>query len=222
MRSTATKNFATAVLLAATFVLSQAIDAPASAQGFVRSLTSPSGGGVSGPQPSASHVDQVLAVQRLLYAVGFSVDELDGNLNSSTVNAIRSFQRQNNLRVDGRVSPSLMTFLSQHAVDRMFSGDRNQIIAESEDPEGLGFDPDSRSVVGFVQRTLARVGFAPGRVDGVMVPATRQAIRDFQTRDRIRSEGEVEGVGEITPALIADLTEFEDSVLGNFGRLNEG
>ena len=136
-------------------------------------------------------------------------------MDTYTSDAIRSFQRQNNLKVDGQVSESLITFLALHAVDLMEDGDRAAIIEASanadkdgeEDEEG--FDANARSNVAFVQRLLARTGFDPGRIDGIFVTATEQAIRDYQRRS------DLDVTGEITPELITSLDDFEESIRGS-------
>ena len=190
-------------------------DAAAQHVAFVTPLAASSLGGDAGPQPAASRFDTVLAVQRLLYANGFAIDEIDGLLDTYTSDAIRSFQRQNNLKVDGQISESLITFLALHAVDLMEDGDRAAIIEASvnadndgeEDEEG--FDVNARSNVAFVQRLLTRTGFDPGRIDGIFVAATEQAIRDYQRRS------DLEVTDEITPELITSLDEFEESIRGS-------
>ncbi len=141
-------------------------------------------GGSSGgadTQPAATQFDRVLAVQRMLKANGFAVGVINGSLTSDTVAAIRSFQRQNSMRIDGQISESLITFLALHAVDKMETGDRADLAEAGSGDEG-SLDLASRSVRAFVQRVLARSGFNPGRIDGVFVAETEQAIRDYQIR----------------------------------------
>lgn len=169
---------------------------------FVIAPSAANGGG--GIQPAASQFDKVLAVQRLLKANGFAAGEINGSLNSDTVAAIRSFQRQNSMSVDGQVSESLITFLALHAVDKMETGDREDLVAAGSGDEG-SLDLASRSVRAFVQRVLARSGFNPGRIDGIFVAATEQAIRDFQIRV-IEAE-------EITGIVDTDLLSNLDSAL---------
>jgi peptidoglycan hydrolase-like protein with peptidoglycan-binding domain len=40
-----------------------------------------------------------------------------------------------------------------------------------------------------LQRVLASIGFNPGKLDGIMGPRTRRAIRAFQTRNRLKVDG---------------------------------
>ena len=158
-------------------------------------------------QSKADRFDLVLATQRLLYALGYAVGDIDGILSEETAAAIRTFQRLNFMRVDGEVGDSLVIFLSLHAVDRMEEGDREDIIEASSD-EDEDFDPLSRPVVALVQRMLTRTGFSPGRVDGVYSRGTGQAIRNFQAR------AELDITGTIDSELLGALSDFEDTVVG--------
>ena len=175
---------------------------------FVSTLRALGTGSQAVEQPVASSFDEILAAQRMLNANGFAVGKIDGQMSPRTQAAVLSFQRQNNLETDGRVTPSLITFLALHAVDRITEGDRADIIADSADAEATGFDFAQRSNVALVQRLLTRSGFDPGRIDGVAVAATEQAIRDFQSRT------DLDVTGEITAELLSMLDEFEQSLGG--------
>ena len=75
------------------------------------------------------------------------------------------------------------------------------------EPES-GFNFSQPSNIAFVQRMLSRSGFDPGRIDAIMVPATEQAIRDFQVRLVLELTGEIDG------ELIEALDEFEQTLAG--------
>ncbi len=158
-------------------------------------------GTVRTSQPASSQTDERLVIQRLLAANGFAVGEINGELTDETREAIRSFQRQNFMRVDGRVTLSLMTFLAAHALDLLPGGDAEDILTADTSDNGTR-DLQSRATVSLVQRILARHGFEPGRIDGLMGPVTRRAIRNFQ------SQVGLEITGDIDDSFLTTLGEF--------------
>lgn len=152
-------------------------------------------------QPASSTIDEILVAQRLLMVNGYAVSEVNGVLTEETRQAIRSFQRQNSLRVDGRVNMSVMTFLAAHAVDLVPGGDAEDIL-NLEGSDNGALDHESRATISLVQRVLARHGFEPARIDGLMVEETRQAIRNFQAQMGL------EVTGNIDDSLLTTLDEF--------------
>lgn len=160
-------------------------------QAHAQGLGGPATGSGQPTQSSATNADEILTVQRLLYNNGFAIEHINGELTAETVEAIRSFQRQNSLRVDGRVTMSLMTYLTAHILDDLPDGDSDDILGIS-DNDNIRPDPQSRQSVSLVQRVLSRHGFVPGRIDGVMDPLTTQAIRTFQARMNMPVTGVVD------------------------------
>ncbi len=169
-----------AMLLAA--ISFQGVTGSASAQSLVTARPT------STSQINSTRFDETLVAQRLLNAVGFSVGEINGELTPQTREAIRSFQRQNSLRVNGRVTLSLMTFLAAHALDYLPDGDTEDVLEASANA-----DPDvdftNRANVALVQRILTRHGFGPGRIDGQFSPYTEQAILNFQAKMDLEETG---------------------------------
>lgn len=141
-------------------------------------------------QLASTQYDEVLVIQRLLSAVGFSVGPINGELTRQTREAIRSFQRQNSMRVNGRVTLTLMTFLTAHALDYFPEGDTEEVLDASSraDPQ---IDFNDRANVALVQRILARHGFGPGRIDGRFGFYTSQAILNFQAKMDLDETGEL-------------------------------
>lgn len=92
--------------------------------------------------------------------------------------AVRSFQQQRGLRVDGVVGPETYRALDEarwrlgdrvlsHAATRLFVGDD---VAE-------------------LQHRLLQLGFDPGRCDGMFGPRTEAALREFQRNVGLPADG---------------------------------
>ncbi len=92
--------------------------------------------------------------------------------------AVRGFQQQQGLTVDGIVGPE--TFRRLEEV-RWRLGDR--VLSFSAGHMQIGDDAL------ILQRRLTDMGFDSGRVDGVFGPSTDHALRDFQRNVGLESDG---------------------------------
>jgi N-acetylmuramoyl-L-alanine amidase len=110
-------------------------------------------------------------IQQRLLALGFAIDaaELEGRFGDGTDRAVRSFQEQRHLRVDGIVGPDTWG----HLVEAGYRlGDR---VLYLRVPLFRGDD------VRDLQRLLNALGFDAGREDGLLGPTSDRAIREFQS-----------------------------------------
>jgi N-acetylmuramoyl-L-alanine amidase len=128
----------------------------------------------------AQRGDRVRDVQRRLLSLGFHIEgrELEGGaFGESTQAAVRSFQQERGLLVDGLVGADTWHEL----VEAGYSlGDR---VLYLRHPNLRGDD------VRAVQRRLNLLGFDPGREDGIFGDQTGRAVRDFQRNVGLRSDG---------------------------------
>lgn len=146
-------------------------------------------------------VAYIRGIQEELAAHGYAPGPADGILGPRTRGAIRTYQRDAGLPVDGRATKELLDHL-KFAVPR--------VTAKPKPP------PDP--LVLEVQRHLGALGYYRGAHDGLMGPLTREAIRAYRADvglpvsgaadaallDSLRAEAEAEGA----PAL--DLPESVD------------
>ncbi|HYZ11234.1 MAG TPA: N-acetylmuramoyl-L-alanine amidase [Actinomycetota bacterium] len=124
--------------------------------------------------------DHVRDVHARLLALGFHIDAFeidDHRFDGSTEGAIRAFQQERGLLVDGLVGPETW----EELVEAGFAlGDRVLYLRR---PNIRGDD------VRALQRRLNILGFDPGREDGIFGDQTAQAVRDFQRNVGLRSDG---------------------------------
>jgi N-acetylmuramoyl-L-alanine amidase len=122
--------------------------------------------------------DAVRDVQRRLARLGFDVgDDAPGDYGEATERAIRTFQAQRGLRVDG-------TFGRQSWASLVEAGYRlGDRLLYLRSPMLRGDD------VSEVQEDLGRLGFDAGRVDGIFGPRTVEALEAFQRNAGLTVDG---------------------------------
>jgi N-acetylmuramoyl-L-alanine amidase len=113
---------------------------------------------------------EVADIQSRLTALGAAVDEAEcsGTFGASTEDAVRWFQRERHLRVDGLVGPDTWEQLVEAGWQL---GDRTLY---HRSPMFRGDD------VRELQRKLNALGFDSGKEDGLLGPRTDAALRSFQ------------------------------------------
>ncbi|QQE77678.1 GH25 family lysozyme [Alicyclobacillus sp. SO9] len=139
------------------------------------------GSGQSSSSPSASHPMllygdtgiHVKDVQILLYRAGLHPGWIDGIFGPDTLQAVRDFQHQQKISMDGIVGPVTWThLLSQTAVGRplLQHGSRGQQVTD-------------------LQYLLSYYGTQPGAIDGIFGPLTGAAVKRFQRNVHIGVDG---------------------------------
>ena len=148
------------------------------------------------------------SVQSALAERGLYDGQADGVLGPKTNAAIRSFQQHNGLSVDGQPSQELLARILARSVPLMSSqGGPAPAQAEPSDPIAAlikgNASPapapsgDRRTLA--VEKALARQGYGPLKLDGILGNDTRNAIGRFE-KDR-----GLPVTGQISPRLLREL-----------------
>lgn len=118
----------------------------------------------------------VRALQRRLARLGLAPGPIDGLYGPLTARAVDRFQAAVGLTVDAIVGPRTIRALSATPSDAVLPGAGYQ-------------QPDGYQRVRALQRRLARLGFAPGPVDGRDGPLTTHAVERFQHSRSLAMDG---------------------------------
>lgn len=145
----------------------------------------------------------VLELQALLTLLGYYNSPIDGNYQTGTEAAVRTFQQDAGLNSDGVVGPETWAKLLPAPSTEFTppdvlvgdsgaagnSGQRNNTNKPAELPVlRVGIHG---SAVSRVQEALKRLGFYQGPVDGVFGPMTEDAVIAFQRDTGLSADGVV-------------------------------
>lgn len=123
--------------------------------------------------------DLALAVEQELSRRGYNTGQVDGIVDGTTRSAVRTYQSDAGIAIDGEVDEDLLASLRTSERDAMA---RHELISE-------------------IQVELNRLGYNAGPADGAFGPATRRAIVTYQ------SDMNMAVTGEVSERLLADLRD---------------
>jgi peptidoglycan hydrolase-like protein with peptidoglycan-binding domain len=135
-------------------------------------------GSAAAPEPRYSAAI-VRRVQQTLAQRGFKADPADGQMHAATQQALRQFQKSENLEDTGRLNDRTLAALGIEP-ESASSGAPRPAIAQTS--------PSVRDV----QHRLNQLGYNAGPEDGVMGPATRTALMGFQRAESLPATGRVD------------------------------
>jgi peptidoglycan hydrolase-like protein with peptidoglycan-binding domain len=115
-------------------------------------------------------------VQQTLTNRGFQAGAVDGVFRAPTREALKRYQQAENLEATGELNPQTLAAL----------GIDPQRLPPPLDRPAPGWDA---ATVRDAQRVLAERGYYPGPIDGVIGPATREALVTFQRAQNLAPTG---------------------------------
>lgn len=121
--------------------------------------------------------NQVADVQSRLRALGYKVEDEAGSFGTSTTAAVRQFQQNRGILVDGIVGPHTWSEIVEAS---WYLGDRDLYLKH---PPMRGDD------IASLQARLNALGFDTGKEDGIFGIATDRAVRAFQKEYGVTGDG---------------------------------
>lgn len=116
----------------------------------------------------------VRALQVRLARAGDAPGPIDGRYGPLTENAVKRYQGEHGLIVDGIAGPQTLAALAAPTAVLY---------------PGAGYGMGGSAPVRALQRDLKRAGDSPGPIDGLYGPLTEQAVRRFQAAHRLTVDG---------------------------------
>lgn len=118
--------------------------------------------------------DKVRTYQKRLYRLGYLTSEPDGTFGRDTVNAVKMFQQQNGLIVDGHIGP--MT--------------KDLLMSDQAQASVIGVG-DNNSTVTKIQARLRELGYLNSKATGYFGSSTEAAVLGFQKQNGLSRDGKV-------------------------------
>lgn len=118
--------------------------------------------------------DEVRSYQKRLYKLGYLTTEPDGTFGRDTVNAVKMFQQQNGLIVDGHIGP--MT--------------KDLLMSDQAQASVIGVG-DNNSTVTKIQTRLKELGYLDSKATGYFGSSTEAAVLGFQKENGLSRDGKV-------------------------------
>ena len=149
---------------------------------------SSSGSNVSGVLELGSRGAEVVELQSRLKKLGYYTGNVDGDFGDSTRLAVRAFQSNNGLTVDGRVGAGTSAKLFSSSAK---SATPKPTVKPTEAPSATLQMGSTGERVVRLQSRLKTLGYYNGNVDGDFGAATRDAVRAFQRQNGLTVDGKV-------------------------------
>ena len=132
--------------------------------------------------------DEVRKLQNRLKELGYLKGSADGDFGTATETAVKAFQAQNGLAVDGKAGTATL--------NKLYSANAKKAPANVTNTPKATATPftsykhgDSGSEVKRMQQRLKELGYLNGSADGVFGDATEAAVRYFQQRNNLSVDG---------------------------------
>ena len=144
-----------------------------------------------------------IMMQIVLKSYGYYEGKIDGIFGNVSKRALISLQKSNNIDADGKIGPQTCTLLlnKQNIVKKSTAATKN-ISKEIGNP-----DSTYSQEIYDAQIILKNLGLYLSTIDGINGPGTKRAVREFQTKAGLVSDGVI---GSKTKAA---LSKGEDSYI---------
>ncbi len=143
----------------------------------------------SGTLKKGSTGDEVRKMQNRLKELGYLKGSADGDFGAATETAVKAFQAQNGLTVDGKAGTATLNKLYSASARRAPSTTATNTPRATATPFTSYKHGDTGSEVKRMQQRLKELGYLQGKADGDFGDATEAAVRYFQQRNGLTVDG---------------------------------
>jgi len=151
------------------------------------------------PPPPAGQA-RVLGIQKALQKLGYDPGKIDGIMGPHTHAAVKKFQHASGLAADGVVGPKTQAALAKALAGGAAPPGGTPASPPAPAPAAHKAAPAGHANVAGIQKALQKLGYDPGKIDGIMGSHTHAAIKKFQHANGLKVDGIV---GPKTQAALA-------------------
>ena len=138
--------------------------------------------------------DDVRKMQNRLKELGYLKGSADGDFGAATETAVKAFQAQNGLTVDGKAGTATLNKLYSASAKKAPTTTVTNTPKATATPFTSYKHGDTGSEVKRMQQRLKELGYLNGKADGDFGDATEAAVRYFQQRNGLTVDGKESNV----------------------------
>ena len=132
---------------------------------------------------------EVKKLQQRLKDLGYLKGGVDGDFGAATETAVKNFQANNGLEVDGKAGPATLTKVYSSSARKAPSTTKTNTPRPTNTPFTSLKNGSTGDDVRRLQNRLKELGYLKGNVDGDFGDATEAAVRAFQARNGLTADG---------------------------------
>ena len=151
--------------------------------------STPTPAATTGSLKVGSTGDDVRKMQNRLKELGYLKGSADGDFGAATEAAVKAFQAQNGLAVDGKAGTATLNKLYSANAKKAPTTTATNTPKATATPFTSYKHGDEGSEVKRMQQRLKELGYLSGKADGVFGDATEAAVRYFQQRNNLTVDG---------------------------------
>ncbi len=162
-----------------------------------------------------SESSTVLKYQKMLKALRYYTGKLDGKFGSLTRKAVKKFQRDKNLVVDGIIGlgPSGKTGPAIEAAHESLRTNASTSVT------AIKMGSTEKRIILSYQKVLKALGYYTGALDGLFGPLTKKAVVNFQKANGLTADGVIDlpPSGETGQAIEQQYLAYKESQTSSTG-----
>ncbi len=151
--------------------------------------TPASGSASSSTLKNGSTGDEVRKMQKRLKELGYLKGSADGDFGDATETAVKNFQANNGLTVDGKAGTATLNKLYSDSARKAATTTATNTPKPTSTPFTSLKNGSTGDEVRKMQQRLKTLGYLKGSADGDFGDATEQAVRDFQANNGLTVDG---------------------------------